>query len=298
MLPVLVAILTGLTVICLGGAVLVNRSARQRQIAERIGGGLLAGTAVDGPQRLVGALDRIGTAASSGKTSRKLKQDLANAGFHGPGAAATFLGLKILLLLIGLGLGASVATMLQAPTRLFLLVAAFPGVLLFFAPNMIVDMRRARRRQDIREHLPDAIDLLEISIAAGMGLDAAWNAVADEVRNVSEVLADEMALTNLEISLSTPRADAMRHMADRTGADELSSMVAVMVQSERFGTSMAEAMRTFAQTMREGRSLRAQEAAEKLAVKLIFPMLVFLFPAVVMVVAGPAVLAMKKMLQQ
>lgn len=297
MLPILVAILAGLAVFCLGGALLVNRAARGRRIAERIGVGPLTEPSSEGAQRFVGALDRIGTAASSGKTSRKLKQDLANAGFHGPNAAAAFLGLKVLLLLVGLGLGASVAMALQAPTRLFFLATAFPGVVLFFGPNIVVDMRRAKRRQDIRGHLPDAIDLLEISVAAGMGMDAAWNAVADEVRNVSEVLADEMALTNLEISLSTPRAVALRHMAERTGADDLSSLVAVMVQSERFGTSTADAMRTFAQTMREGRSLRAQEAAEKLAVKLIFPMLVFLFPAVVMVVAGPAVLALKKVLQ-
>src|SRR5258706_162103 len=83
-----------------------------------------------------------------------------------------------------------------------LLTVAIPGVILFFIPNMVIDMRRAKRRSDIRQHLPDAIDLLEISVAAGMGMDAAWNAVADEVRNVSEVLADEMALTNLEINLS------------------------------------------------------------------------------------------------
>jgi len=115
-----------------------------------------------------------------------------------------------------------------------------------------------------------------------------WNAVTAEMHTVSSILADEMALTNLEMHLGAPRALAMRHLADRTKADELASLVAVMVQSERFGTSMSDAMRTFASSMREQRSHKAQEEAETMAVKLIFPMIIFLFPAVVLVTAGPA----------
>ncbi|HEV2688261.1 MAG TPA: hypothetical protein VGV35_06895, partial [Bryobacteraceae bacterium] len=175
---ILVAIFTGVAVLSLGGALLVNRAARDRRIAARIGGDLVAQPDTQGSQMLVGALDRIGTVASSGKTSKSLKQDLANAGFHGANASAAFIGLKLLLLMIGAGLGLSITVFVQAPTRFFFLVVAFPGVLLFFVPNIVVDMRRAKRRNDIRMHLPDAIDLLEISVAAGMGLDAAWNAVA------------------------------------------------------------------------------------------------------------------------
>src|SRR5581483_2241142 len=105
---------------------------------------------------------------------------------------------------------------------------------------------------------------------------------------VSPVLADEMALTNLEIHLGAARADAMRAMASRTGAEELSSLVAILVQSERFGTSIIEALRIFAMSMRENRSMHSQEEAEKMAVKLIFPMVLFIFPAMLMVLAGPA----------
>jgi tight adherence protein C len=103
-----------------------------------------------------------------------------------------------------------------------------------------------------------------------------------------------MALTNLEIHLGAARAVAMRNMAQRTGADELSSLVAVLVQSERFGTSVVEALRTYANSMRETRSMRSQEAAEKMAVKLLFPMILFIFPSVVLVMVGPAAMTLYK----
>jgi tight adherence protein C len=120
--------------------------------------------------------------------------------------------------------------------------------------------------------------------------------VTDEVRAVSSQLADEMALTNLEMHLGASRADAIRHMATRTGAEDLSSLVAVLVQSERFGTSIGESLRVFATSLRETRSQSAQEDAEKMAVKLIFPMIVFIFPAVVMVMAGPAFMSLYRVL--
>ena len=141
---------------------------------------------------------------------------------------------------------------------------------------------------EIRNHLPDAVDLLEICVASGMGLDMAWNQVAEQIRGVSAQLADEMALSNLEMHIGASRAEALRHMVDRTGAEDLASLVAVLIQSERFGTSISEALKTFSETMREMRSMRAEESAEKMAVKLLFPMILFIFPVVLIVVAGPA----------
>jgi tight adherence protein C len=299
MLPILVAISTAVAVFGVGGAILLMRSGRRAILSQRIVAGDGAGasaqqlTSLPQPgEKFLSALDRIGTAVSSGKSSSGLKQDLRNAGFHGEAASAVFFGAKVLLLIAGLGAGIAGATAMGLALRAGLFVTLMCGGLLFFIPNVVVDVRRSKRRQGIRHHLPDAIDLLEISVSAGMGLDTAWNAVGEQLRGVSDDLADEMALTNLEIHLSTPRAVAMRHMAERTKAEELSSLVAVMVQSERFGTSMTDALRTFAQSMRQTRSQRAEEAAEKMALKLIFPMIVFLFPAVVMVSAGPAFMAL------
>ncbi len=237
----------------------------------------------------MGVIDRIGRAVSSREPSN-LKRELAEAGFHSRSAPTIYLGTKMLLFLIGLALCSALVAPLQVQGVTKFTLVATGALILFFLPNLFVWVARDKRRTEIRAHLPDAIDLLEISVSAGMGLDQAWNAVADEVRHVSTMLADEMALTNLEIHLGATRAVAMRHMADRTGSQDLGSLVAILVQSDRFGTSIADALRTFASSLREMRSLRAQEYAEKMAVKLIFPMVGCLFLPVVIVVAVPGFL--------
>jgi tight adherence protein C len=241
-----------------------------------------------GPGRLTDLVGNVGTAISSGRTSASLSETLTQAGYHQSSAATVYLGSKVLLFALGLVVSAalSLSSDLETHTKFLIIMVASLG--LFFVPNMVVSSRRSRRSSEIRRHLSDAIDLLEICASSGMGIDMAWNSVADEVRAVSVTLADEMALTNLEIHLGAARADAMRHMAKRTGADELSSLVAVLVQSDRFGTSITDALRNFATSMRETRSQRAQETAEKMAIKLIFPMILFIFPAAVLVMAGPA----------
>ncbi len=124
----------------------------------------------------------------------------------------------------------------------------------------------------------------------------AWNSVARQIRGVSGAFADEMELTNLEINLGVPRSTAMRHMAERTGAEDISSLVALLIQSDRFGASIVDALRTFAQSMRESRSQEASEAAEKMSVKLLFPMVLFIFPALLIVMVGPAILELVKTL--
>lgn len=291
-LDILIPILVGLSVMAIAGAVMIARIARRAPLRARLvgpegKGDVTQSVTADGPgfTEMIGA---VGTAVSSGKSSPTLREELTQAGYHNRSAAAIYMGAKALL--VTCGLTAMLALVLPAHLALnvkFILTLSVAGVL-FFIPNIAVQIRRARRRGEIRRHLPDAIDLLEICASAGMGMDMAWNAVGDEARAVSSVLADEMALTNLEIHLGAGRAVAMRNMARRTGAEELSSLVAVLVQSERFGTSIVDALRTFATSMRENRSMRAQEAAEKLAVKLIFPMVLFIFPAVGLVMIGPA----------
>jgi len=162
---------------------------------------------------------------------------------------------------------------------------------------MYVDMRRRHRMTEVQQHLPDAVDLLEICVSAGMGLDMAWNSVTEEIRRVSPVLGDEMALTNLEVHLGAPRAEAMRHMAERTGSDDLTSLVSTLVQSERFGTAVSEALRSFAESMRESRMSRAAEAAEKLGIKMLFPMIGFILPSILIVMGGGAIIKIKQMFE-
>jgi tight adherence protein C len=148
--------------------------------------------------------------------------------------------------------------------------------------------QRKARRDEICLFLPQAVDLLEICVTSGIGLNMAWNMVANEIQQVSTILSNEMALTNFEIHLGANRAEAMRRMASRTGAEELSSLAAILVQTDRFGTSMATALQEFAKSMREERSFKAEESAEKMAVKLVIPMTLFIFPAVLIIIIGPA----------
>lgn len=309
MIEILVPILAAMSVFLIGGSVMLAHRARRERIAARlaIGAGLGAAGArgaggegaaagLHGPHPLVQMFDRLGKATGGNKTSRSLRQELARAGFHSPNASAIFLGAKAFLMLLALMAAALAAGLLNLTLQKSTLLVIITCGIVFFIPNLVVDLRRRQRRAEITQHLPDAIDLLEISVTAGMGLDQAWNAVTDQVRAVSLHLADEMALTNLEIHLGASRPEAMRHMAERTGAAELGSLVACLIQAERFGTTMRSALRNFATGMRENRSQLAQEAAEKMAVKLLFPMILFVFPPAVMIMAGPAFLSLSRAL--
>jgi len=288
----LIPFLTFIAIMALGGAILTAAAARRQLVQKRLSR-LSRQAAADAPLSeasfFLRFLSKIGRTVSSKAPSITLREQLARAGYHNDSAPAIYLGSKFLLLLVGLVILTLVVLPLEKlilPVRL--LIILWSSGLVFLLPNLAVSMRRARRRKEIANHLPDAIDLLEICVSAGMGLDMAWNAVSDEISTVCPILADEMALTNLEIHLGAPRATAMRHMADRTGADDISSLVSTLVQSEKFGTSIADALKSFANTMREIRSARAEESAEKMPVKLLFPLVLFLFPAVLIVIAGPA----------
>lgn len=291
LLEMVVPALSFLSVLLTGAAMIAVYSAERRAVRKRLKS--LEGPRGAAQQRqgspVMEMVGRMGGGAGR-RASKGLRQRLANAGFHSKSAPAIFLGVKQLLLLAGL-LGASAllyATKLPVHQRVLVSVAA--GAAMFFVPNVVVMVRRRGRTREIRHHLPDAVDLLEICVASGMGLDMAWNSVADEVRKVSNTLGDEMALTNLEIHLGAARGEALRHMAQRTGVQELGSMVSLLVQSDRFGTSIGETLRTFASSMRDERGMKAQETAEKMAVKLLLPMVLFIFPAVLVVLVGPAAL--------
>jgi len=291
-------LLVGVAVVALGGSVLLARWAVRVMLLSRlkvVGGAGTSSLVVSSPSgvsRYVDTLQNIGHAVSSGKASVLLRERLTQAGYYSQQAPVVYLGAKTLLFLIGLlgTVAVFLTSSMDTDNKLLLMLTGSVG--LFFIPNFVVATRRAQRCNEVRRHLPDAIDLLEICVSSGMGLDMAWNQVADEVRAVCPTLADEMALSNLEIHLGGSRVVAMRHMAQRTGAEELSSLVAVLVQSERFGTAITDSLRNFATTMREMRSQRAQELAEKMAVKLMFPMIVFIFPAAVLVMAGPAFISL------
>jgi tight adherence protein C len=296
MQQILVPALIFVAIMAVGGLVLLVRGTRRKELDAR----LHPDAASSGPRRQshspgVDFLHRVG-AATSGKKSHKLVQQLVMAGFHSKTAPEVYLGTKVLMLAGGLVAGLALTLPMDKPPTYKFMLGMVVAALFSFLPNFVVAVKRKSRSGEVRRTLPDATDLLEICVSAGMGLDTAWNSVTDEIRRVSDVLADEMALTNLEIQLGAPRHAAMRNMAKRTGASELSSLVAVLVQSERFGTSVSDALKTFAGTMREDRSQRAEEAAEKMGLKMLFPMVLFIFPAAFIVMVGPAAIRLMEML--
>jgi tight adherence protein C len=292
MQQVLVAALVFAAVLFIGGAFYSAGAARRRALRPRLyeehslGGNMASGAT--GAQGATGLLNTVGSRASFGRPSEKLQTTLARAGFHNKSAPEIFLGAKMIILVAAVLVVAVLIVPWNFPVPVKVVAAMTVGALFSFIPNLVVSSRISARTQEVRRALPHATDLLEICVSSGMGLDMAWNAVTDEIRQVSGILGDEMALTNLEMQLGAPRSVAMRHMATRTGADELSGLVALLLQSDRFGTSIADALRSFAGGMREDRSQRAEESAEKMAVKLLFPMVLFIFPAILVVMAGPA----------
>lgn len=286
-----VGILTFVSVILIGGAVLVLRTGRRRALESRLygGGSVTAGFSSSGTQtRLTEALEHVGRAVSTKAPASDLRLKLAHAGYFDPNAPTIFIGAQLMLVVLAIPLGGIVALATKLPLLPALCVVVVVVGIFAYLPNIFVSARKNQRRMEVRVQLPDAIDLLEICVSSGMGLDMAWNAVADEFRGVSSILADEMSLCTLEIHLGAPRAQALRNMAERTGVEDISSLVATLVQSERFGTSISQALRIYADAMRTERSQRAEEAAEKLTVKLLFPMVVFIFPVLFLVILGPA----------
>ncbi len=299
-IEMIIPALAFVSVMLIGSAVIVSRSAKRKLIKERIADKMAVTPLTEQPPaERSGVLlffEKLGNFASHSNPSTNLLEQLVRAGYYHQSAVAVYTGIKLLLFAIGLSAGALLIIPLSfhisAKITLVFLVAA----ILFFLPNIIVMARLKKRHNEIRLHLPIMIDLLEICVSSGIGLDMAWNVVADEIRHVSIVLSNSMALTSFEMHLGASRVEAMRSMSKRTGVDELSSLSAILIQTEKFGTSVADTLRVFAQSMREERSHTAQENAEKMSVKLLIPMILFIFPAVVIVAAGPAVISIGKAL--
>jgi tight adherence protein C len=294
----LIGFLVFVTVLSIGGALLLRRAAQRGAMRARLHGEGRTDLSRESGARqgFLQTLGSLGQRVSSGKTSASLGEELAKAGFRDKSAPAIYLGVKVTMLVVGVAAVAILVLSSGLPMTSKIVLPLVVGGIFFFLPNLVVTWRQRRRSDEVRCCLPDAIDLLEICLSSGMSLDAAWNLVAAEIRHVGQYLADEMALVDLEIHLGASREEAMRHMAKRTDAAALSSLVAVLVQSERFGTGVAEALRSFAEALREDRAFRAEEAGEKVAVKLLFPLVLFLFPAIFIVLAGPAFLTLFKMI--
>jgi tight adherence protein C len=245
-----------------------------------------------GSERLVSAFKRIGQLApKSPSEMTKLQQKLVTAGYRSKEALIVFLGLRAGCALTCFAIAST--PLVGRPSFMMALFAAALGYLL---PGMALGRLAKRRQHRIRLSLPDALDLLVVSVEAGLGLDQAIQRVADELVAAHPELSNELRLINLELRAGTERSVALHHLAERTGVDDVASLVAMLVQTDKFGTSVANALRVHSDTLRTKRRQRAEEAAAKTGVKMVFPLVICIFPAIWVVTIGPAALAFIKVL--
>jgi tight adherence protein C len=218
----------------------------------------------------------------------KLKTKLANAGFRSEKAASVFLGIKFVFFVIMSLIGVSVFFP-QYGLRVVGLVwmAGFAAVGLYL-PEILLWWIRRKRQTEIFLTLPDALDLMVVCVESGLGLDAAMRRVCEEMKEHAPVICEELALANLQLQMGRPRRDVLHDLGVRTGVDDVRSLAAILIQADRFGSSVAQALRVQSDSMRTRRKQLAEEKAAKTAVQLIFPLVLFIFPGIFVVLVGPA----------
>jgi tight adherence protein C len=213
----------------------------------------------------------------------KVRTRLIQAGYRGEEALAVFYGIRI---------SAAIAAFLFFATPILFkpnLMFGLGGSLLgYVLPGILLAKKAARRQHRIQLSLPDALDLLVVSVEAGLGLDQALLRVGQELVSAHPELSDELRLVNLELRAGKARSEALRNLADRTGLEDIGSLVTMLVQTDKFGTSVAQSLRVHSDVLRTKRRQRAEEAAAKTGVKMVFPLVFCIFPAIWVVAIGPA----------
>jgi len=229
-------------------------------------------------------LKRLGSMTPhSSNEMGKLQKRLVNSGYRGSEALAVFFGIRVCFALLMFAIFAT--PLLMSPNLLLGLGACGVGYVL---PGMALGRLAKKRQHRIRLGLPDALDLMVVSVEAGLGLDQAIQRVADEMAFAHPDLADELRLINLELRAGKARSEALHNLGVRTGVDDVESLVAMLVQTDKFGTSVAQSLRVHSETVRTKRRQRAEEAAAKTGVKMVFPLVFCIFPAIWVVTIGPA----------
>jgi len=229
-----------------------------------------------------------------GPTIKQLQTKLIQAGIYSERAIPLFLGVKLGGLLV---LPVLVLFILWGGTSQRGLLMGIPIVLCtlgYILPNLILNRMISSRQKKIRESLPDALDLLVVCVEAGQGLDAAIKRVSEDLQESSPIISQELILVNLETMAGLDRQQAMKNLGERTGVEELISLCNVLIQSERFGTSIGQALKTQSDYLRIARRQRLEGMAAKTPVKLVFPMLLFIFPAIMVVLLGPAIIRLSE----
>ena len=219
-----------------------------------------------------------------------LKTRFMNAGWRNPSAATLYFASKTILALALPGVAALVLSHYYPamPGKKFMLALLGAAALGYYLPNLTLERIARRRQRDIFETIPDALDLLTVCVEAGLSLERAMVKVAGEIHIKSMILAQELQLVLMEMRAGFTKERALRNFALRSGVEDVDTLVAMLIQSERFGTSMGTSLRVHSDNLRSKRRLMAEEAAAKIALKLMFPLIFFIFPTLLIVLVGPA----------
>jgi tight adherence protein C len=243
-------------------------------------------------ERLKNVLRVLGQRVEGGrKDNSAVRQFLTQAGYPDASAVSVYWALRVTL-----AAGLPAAGIVLLPVLGASATQVMLGIFWFMAlgwvgPTFYVRSRLKARQKEVQLALADMLDMLVVCVEAGLGLNQALVRVADEIDHVSPIMSEQLAMINLEMRAGTPRDEALKNFAERSGLADIKSLVSMLIQTDRFGTSVADALRVHADTMRTKRRQRAEEAAAKTTIKLVFPLVLFVFPAMFVVVLGPSALA-------
>ncbi len=291
---------------CIGIIQLRRRIAARKDLLQRIrtGGEIVDGlyegspseTNLSAPKSAITKFfiklgNRLGSEKSEDDSIKRIR--FLRAGIRNPKASLVLWGVKcflaIIFLTIFIVLRISVFTVMNGQLTIVLVV--FIPLLGFYLPDLWIRQKTEKRQEKLLKALPDALDLMVVCVEAGMGLDESINRVAKESKLQSKDLSDEFDLLGLELRAGKQRQDALRNLAERTNLEEVRNLVTLLIQADKFGTNIADTLRVYSDSFRTERFQRAEEMAAKMPVKLILPLVLFIFPALFIVIIGPAIIS-------
>lgn len=234
---------------------------------------------------------------ATANTQGSLRRKLVMAGYFSDKAVLSYTGIRILLAAALPLVAMLVMSQVQAPVLRLVFLLPILALVGFVLPSLILSSRVAKRQLAVRNGLADALDLMVSCVEAGLSLNAALARVAQELRLVHPDLAREFEITGLELRTGKPREDALRNLGQRSGVKDLKSFTAMLIQTDKFGTSIARALRVFSDTLRTKRRQRAEEAAAQTTIKLVFPLVFFIFPTILLVLLGPGAIQVMEVMR-
>jgi tight adherence protein C len=275
---------------------LTRRTSRAEERLDRLGRGQSSadlGEIDARKQRFSGLKDAIASIGGGGGgmnelEQNKLKLKLTNAGFRSDTAPMIYQGLRIVCIALFLVPTSGVMLLMEGFTQKAFFYIVILGGIGFYLPQIALWMMVTARKKQVFLTLPDALDLLVVCVESGLGLDAALRKVTEEMKHHAKVICEEFALANLQLQMGRSRREVLHDLGVRTGVDDMKALAAILIQADRFGSSIAQALRVQSDSMRVRRRQIAEEKAAKTAVQLIFPLVLFIFPAIFVVLVGPA----------